>query len=111
VPLPTGTNDNCAVLSVTNNFNGTGDASGLYPPGTTTVIWTVTDIHGNSTTCTHSVMVNDGQAPAITCPADTSISVTNTETCATNLTFTVTASDNCPGVTISCIATNLAGPT
>ena len=45
VVAPT-TADNCGVASVTNNFNGTADASGTYPIGTTTVVWTVTDNSG-----------------------------------------------------------------
>ncbi len=42
------TSDNCGVASVSNDYNGTTDASDTYPVGTTTVTWTVTDIHGNT---------------------------------------------------------------
>jgi len=59
VPPPTGTNDNCGILSVINSFNGSADASDTYPVGTNAVIWTITDIHGNSTTCPQTVTVND----------------------------------------------------
>ena len=31
--------------------------SGDYPFGTTDVVWTVTDIHGNTATCTQHVVV------------------------------------------------------
>ena len=34
--------DNCPGATLTNDFNGTGDASGFYPIGTTTVNWTIT---------------------------------------------------------------------
>ena len=34
-----------------NDFNGTVDASGTYPVGTTTVTWTYTSIYGVSLTC------------------------------------------------------------
>jgi hypothetical protein len=47
--------DNCSVSTVTNDYNGTSDASGTYPLGATTVTWTATDIHGNSSTTTQSV--------------------------------------------------------
>ena len=57
VIVPT-TTDNCGVSSVINDFNGTANASGTYPAGTTTVLWTVTDIHGNSSTCIQTVTVN-----------------------------------------------------
>src|SRR5690606_28398946 len=63
-------NDNCAVASVINDFNGTNDASDTYPVGTTTVIWTVTDIHGNSTQCSFEVTISDDEDPTITCTSD-----------------------------------------
>ena len=46
VPVPVA-NDNCDVDTLTNDFNGTGDASGDYPYTTTLVTWTVTDVNGN----------------------------------------------------------------
>ncbi|MCP4311244.1 MAG: T9SS type A sorting domain-containing protein [Bacteroidetes bacterium] len=46
--------DNCGILSVTN------DAPAIFPPGTTLVTWTVTDIHGNDTTAIQIVNVSDG---------------------------------------------------
>ena len=48
--IPT-TSDNCGVQSVSN------DAPAVYPVGTTTVTWTVTDIHGHSSTATQNVTV------------------------------------------------------
>jgi hypothetical protein len=56
VPIP-GVTDNCGIASVTNDFNGTGDASGNYPAGNTAVTWTVTDIHGNTNTCVMYVII------------------------------------------------------
>ncbi len=67
--VPT-TGDNCAVASITNNFNNTADASDTYPIGTTTVTWTVTDIHGNSNTCAQDITVTDDEAPIVTCVAN-----------------------------------------
>ncbi|MDF1573651.1 MAG: HYR domain-containing protein, partial [Bacteroidales bacterium] len=64
------TGDNCGVATVLNDYNGTADASGTYPVGTTTVTWTVTDIHGNTNTCTQDITVTDDEAPTITCGAD-----------------------------------------
>jgi hypothetical protein len=55
------TNDNCGVLSVTNNHPST-----FYPVGTTIVTWTVTDIHGNVTdTAQQSITVMDNELPTI----------------------------------------------
>lgn len=51
------TGDNCAVLSLTNDVTGTSDASGIYERGTTTITWTVTDIHGHSTSATQDVTI------------------------------------------------------
>ena len=45
------TSDNCSVASVVNDYNGTSDATDVYPLGTTTVTWTVTDGSGNTTSC------------------------------------------------------------
>ena len=66
VVAPT-TADNCGVASVTNNFNGTSDASGTYPIGTTTVVWTVTDNSGNIATCSMGITVTDNEAPNAVC--------------------------------------------
>ncbi len=70
-------------------------ASGsLFPIGTTTV--NVTSSAGAS--CSFTVTVNDTQPPTITCPANATVS------CAAAVpapnTASVTASDNCPGVTV-----------
>ena len=44
-------NDNCGVASTTNN------APSSFSLGTNLVVWTATDVHGNSATCTQQVMV------------------------------------------------------
>lgn len=43
--------------TLTNSFNGTADASGIYPPGVTTVVWTLTGPDGVVATCTQEVQV------------------------------------------------------
>ncbi len=63
------TGDNCAVANTTNN------APSVFQVGTTTVIWTVTDLYGNTQTATQTVTVFDNEKPTITAPA--SISVNN----------------------------------
>ncbi len=40
-------------------------ASNIYPVGTTTVTWTVTDIHGNQSTATQTITVTDNELPTI----------------------------------------------
>jgi gliding motility-associated-like protein len=61
-------NDNCSVANFTNDYNGTSDATDVYPVGTTTITWTVFDLAGNSITCEMTITVTDDEAPAITCP-------------------------------------------
>src|SRR5206468_6710887 len=76
-----------------------------FQKGTTTVTCTATDGSGNTSACTFTVTINDIELPAITCPADI---VTNTApgACTQLLSFEATATDNCPGVSVSCIPTN-----
>lgn len=51
--------DNCEIASVLNDFNGLETLAGeAFPEGTTTVIWTTTDVAGNTQTCTYDVVVN-----------------------------------------------------
>jgi hypothetical protein len=55
-----------ADISIVNDYNGTSDASGAYPVGTTKVIWTAIDGCGNTSTCEQMVTVEDNVAPTIT---------------------------------------------
>ncbi|MDG2329969.1 MAG: HYR domain-containing protein, partial [Flavobacteriales bacterium] len=66
VPIPV-TSDNCVVASLVNDFNGTGDASGTYPIGITTVNWTVTDAVGLTGTCSMTITINDNENPTSIC--------------------------------------------
>ena len=89
VPKPSVT-ENCGTALLINNFNHTSDASGLYPGGVTTVLWTVADDCGNASTCEMTVTVNDTEKPAITCPS--SITLCSGEQ---PVLGTATATDNC----------------
>ena len=58
-------NDNCSIASISfditgaTNRTGTGnDASGQFQPGTSTILWTVTDQSGNKSQCSTTVVVN-----------------------------------------------------
>ncbi len=50
----------CQSFTITNDYNNTSDASDIYPEGTTTVIWTVTDASGNNATCSTDIVVESG---------------------------------------------------
>ena len=57
IVAPTGA-DNCGVLSVAGVRNDGLALNAAYPVGTTTITWTVTDIHSNINSCVQNVMVN-----------------------------------------------------
>ena len=59
IPAPS-VSDNCGIENLVNNYNNSGNASGVYPVGTTVVTWTVTDIHGNVSSCSFNVTVTGG---------------------------------------------------
>src|SRR5437764_117657 len=72
-----------------------------FAKGTNTVTCTATDASGNTANCSFTVAVNDTLAPVVTCPGNI---VTNTAAgqCSQIVSFAPTATDNCPGVTVSC---------
>ncbi len=72
IPPPVA-NDNCGSYTITNSFNGTANASGIYPQGPTTVTWNINDGWGNTNTCSFTVTVNDSSSPEITCPANITV--------------------------------------
>jgi hypothetical protein len=77
------------VASVTSN------APAAYPLGTNVVTWTVTDGSGNTATGTQRVVVRDTEPPAITCPADVTVSA-NDGCTATNVALgSPVTGDNC----------------
>jgi hypothetical protein len=97
VPVPT-TADNCGVASVTNSFNGTGNASGKYPKGTTTITWTVTDISGKVAITSQTVIVTDNTKPTITAPAAVNVFAYTGSCAATGVALgTAIIADNCSG--------------
>src|SRR5262249_41471003 len=82
--------DNCAVTNTVST-----PASGFaFPVGTTTVTNKAFDSSGNSNQCTFTVTVRDTQLPVITCPSNIIVNAA-AGTCASNVTFSVTATDNC----------------
>ncbi|MBW6491252.1 MAG: HYR domain-containing protein [Lentimicrobium sp.] len=94
VPQPV-VSDNCGIESLVNSFNGTDNASGFYPAGTTIVTWIVTDIHGNTAECSMNVVVADNEAPVIICPEDVAVN-TDPGVCEANVTVSQPeVSDNC----------------
>ncbi|OWY22809.1 HYR domain-containing protein [Sphingobacteriales bacterium UPWRP_1] len=68
-----------------------------YPVGNTTITWTATDACGNYSNCVQTVTVTDDELPVLApCPANITVCVGAT------VNFTApTATDNCPGVTVT----------
>src|SRR5439155_17646435 len=89
--------DNCGTATVTC----TPASGSSFALGPTTVNCSASDGHGNTATCSFTVTVSDTDAPVITCPADISVS-TSGGTCASNVTFAVTATDNCGTAAVTC---------
>jgi len=84
--------DNCTGEIVTN------DAPSIFNLGSTTVIWTVTDTAGNSSTCSQVVTVVDDIDPIITCPVDITVSTDAGQCDASSVSLgSPTVSDNCTG--------------
>jgi hypothetical protein len=95
--------DNCGIASFVSNdpfFDQFGVT--LLSVGSHTITYTATDIHGNITTASFTVTVVDNQAPIITgCPGTITINAT-AGTCEKAVIWNPpTASDNCPGVSLT----------
>jgi hypothetical protein len=57
--------DNCPGVSVAGARSDGQTLNAPYPIGTTTITWTATDVHGNTSTATQTVTVQDTQAPSL----------------------------------------------
>ena len=93
---PTGV-DNCGTPTLASSeVNG-----GFFAVGTTLVSYTATDASGNQGSCTFTVTVIDNVAPVIVGCAPTVTITPNLTTCSAIVSWsTVTATDNCPAVTL-----------
>src|SRR5690606_21518912 len=68
--------------------------------GTTNVVWTVLDPNGIPAMCSHTVTVNDVEAPVFTeCPGNLIFNLLPGE-CEIQVTYNVSAVDNCPSMTL-----------
>jgi gliding motility-associated-like protein len=88
-------NDNCPGFTVTN------DGPALYPLGSTTVTWTVTDAAGNSATATQNVTVSDNQDPSIVAPVDIDLTADNSCQATVSDLGSPISSDNCSVVSVT----------
>jgi hypothetical protein len=95
--------DNCGVASLVSS-DPLFDAAGysFLSVGVNTITYTVTDVNGNQSVRSFTVTVVDNQAPIITlCPGNITVNATN-GLCSSVVNWSPpTASDNCPGVSLS----------
>lgn len=88
-------------ISVTQT---TGFPSGsIFPVGTTTNTFEITDASGNTAACSFDITVNDIEPPVATCPANI-IANNDPGSCDAVVNFTVPTSDNCTGESLSLIS-------
>jgi len=93
---------------VHNDFTNTDNASGFYPLGTTTIVWTAIDQAGNTATCSQTITVNDTEAPVVSCSGDITVN-NDPNACQAVVNYDLpTAIDNCStfGTTLNEILLN-----
>lgn len=78
----------------------------LFPVGTTTVTWVVTDAAGNFSTCLQDIIITDEENPTITCPSNITVNTDAGQCDATVNVPLAIASDNC---TVSSITNDFNG--
>jgi uncharacterized repeat protein (TIGR01451 family) len=93
--------------SATDNAPGVSVAcvppsGSAFPLGTTTVTCTATDGSGNTDSDSFQVTVEDTEPPSVTVPADIT-QPTDPGLATAVVTYSATASDNAPGVTLGCV--------
>jgi hypothetical protein len=99
--VATATDDDQATVTVGTPVRSDGAApDAAYPLGATTVTWTATDAGELTASANQTVTVFDDQAPAITAPADITVSTDAGQPHASYSPQPATATDNCPGVTV-----------
>ena len=86
--------DNCGSVTVTSN------APATFAVGTNVVTWTVVDSNGNTNTCTQNVIITDSELPVINTPVNITVNAA-AGACGSNVTFSVTATDNCGTNTVT----------
>jgi hypothetical protein len=104
---PVGTDN--SVNPTTSLSSGLGSGA-FFPLGTRTEVYTVTDASGNTASCSFSVTINDTQAPALNCPQPI-VQGNDPGSCDAVVSYAVTASDNCPGESISQLSGQASGST
>jgi uncharacterized repeat protein (TIGR01451 family) len=96
--VPATATDACGVADVTC----LPPSGSTFALGTATINCTARDVNGNTSTCSFTVTVNDADAPVITCPQNITMVLPATQTSAVINYPPATATDNQPGVVVTC---------
>lgn len=111
--------DNCSVTRLSYVISGATSASSpvsginyvgsqVFNLGISTIIYTIADAAGNTSSCSYTVTVTDNQLPTVTCPANIAANTTGT-TCDASVSIpTVTYGDNC---TVNALTWTMTGAT
>lgn len=113
------TSDNCGIViqswSLSGATTGNSTTSGInnlgthvFNKGVTTVTYTVVDAADLVTSCFYTVTVVDDKAPEITCAANIT-TTTPVGSCVATVNYTISATDNCPGVTTQLVSGPASG--
>ncbi len=88
--------DNCGVASVV--LERGIESGNFFPVGVTTNTYIVTDLAGNTGSCTFDITVSDIYNPEIICPYNMT-QANDPGECGANISFSISTSDNCSGET------------
>ena len=91
--------DNCGVQSIVGARSDGQPLGAPYPVGTTTVNWTVTDVHGNTASAAQTVTIRDAQTPEVTGPSASAASLWPPNHSMRDVAISYGAADNCGAVT------------
>ncbi|NCT95359.1 MAG: HYR domain-containing protein [Chitinophagaceae bacterium] len=87
--------DNCGVQSVSGVRSDGQALNSPFPVGVTTITWTATDIHNNTTSVTQTVTVSDNENPTIEQPSAISLANDAGQCYATLIANAPATADNC----------------
>ena len=109
---PPSVTDNCSTTLVQTDLTGltSGDA---FPVGTTVQSYMVTDVAGNTESCSFEITVIEEESPVIDCGPTVRTQVADAGLCSFTMPgagFDPTATDNCPGVIITHNYANAVDP-
>ena len=93
--------DNCSVGAVSGSRSDGQALNALYPVGTTTISWSVTDANTNSAvTKTQTIKVSDNEVPVITHNGDKNVN-NDPGKCGATVNVSASATDNCSAGAVS----------